>query len=522
LNSLPAFDVAFKRNDYIAWLAVRHHKTHRNEYLNFSNHKYAKQIYFDKSKSICVIKSTQCGLTEYLTCRSIGHAISGLNVFYIMPTERLSGRFVKNRIDRSIAFTPYYAKVVTAITDQAIKNSKSVSLKHFGMGAVAYVGSNAPNTMTEFPADEVIIDEFDRCQQENLAMAWERLSHSDYRLEIKISNPTIEGFGIDTEYLNSDQKKWTITHDCGKSFEVDWFNNVVRKVNDSDYVLRDTSWKWGDKADINLICEHCEKPIDRFVDGKWVAHNKHEKSGYSISKLFSSKITIAEILERFNRGLADDAMMQRFYNGDLGKPYTAAGAKITEQQLDTCVSEYIMPNGSNEICVAGVDVGSMFHIIIIQVNPEPRTVFIGSVHSPEEVLELLSKYNVKSGVIDGLPERRVSAMICATHKGMVSCFYGGPKKDLIDFKHRTVSVDRTSALDNVKEAIITKSIALPRNAKSIPEFYDHVCASTRIYDEDANRGEGGYTWTEGSKPDHLFHAFAYALIAKRLMLMLVR
>jgi hypothetical protein len=58
-----------------------------------------------------------------------------------------------------------------------------------------------------------------------------------------------------------------------------------------------------------------------------------------------------------------------------------------------------------------------------------------------------------------------------------------------------------------------ENIHLPKNAETVKDYYDHMQASTRIYREEREE----YIWTEGTKPDHFFHAEAYAHMARRLL-----
>ena len=90
------------------------------------------------------------------------------------------------------------------------------------------------------------------------------------------------------------------------------------------------------------------------------------------------------------------------------------------------------------------------------------------------------------------------------------------KRDIIDPRHRIITVDRTSSLDAIKEMLILRTINLPKNVASIPEYYDHMQSLTRVY----NEASGEYRWV-GDNPDHFFHAENYALIAQRLMIMLM-
>jgi hypothetical protein len=56
----------------------------------------------------------------------------------------------------------------------------------------------------------VVFDELDEATSDAKSLAKERLSHSDYRRLIELSNPSIPSYGIDEAYLESDQRHWNI------------------------------------------------------------------------------------------------------------------------------------------------------------------------------------------------------------------------------------------------------------------------------------------------------------------------
>lgn len=205
------------KKDYpIQYYALKYHRTHKFKPLEFDQHKYLKQIYFDNSDYIVVIKSTQNGISEWALSRSIGEAMTGRSVFYVFPTDKLVYRFVRNRFDKTMDATPFYqAQIKTG----KVKNTDSMSLKHLGAGAIAFVGSNSSSAFAEFPADTVLIDELDYCDQENIKMAWERLSQAEHKHEIKIGNPTIEGYGVDKEFADTCKYEWFLTCQCGNRLD---------------------------------------------------------------------------------------------------------------------------------------------------------------------------------------------------------------------------------------------------------------------------------------------------------------
>lgn len=501
-----------KKNNPVMWLAMRHHKTHKNEMLDFVTYPYLRQIYLDESSKI-VMKSTQSGLTEWLIVLVFAMAMQGKQIFYTLPTIDLVGRFVKNRFYKSIEHSMFYKSIMD---DNIAKASEAISLQHVRNGAIAFTGSNSTVGFTEYPADMLIVDEEDECDLSNLEMAVERLSNSDDRREFWVSNPSMLNYGIHAKWLESNQSLWHISADCGHLIQPDPFKHLLRKVDEKEYVIRDESFDWNSGKDIQLICDQCGKPINRKGDGKWIATFPGRKVGHQINKLFSTKVSLREIVKRFDKGLTNDFVMQRVYNADFGLPYTAEGANISEAALDRCVQSFFLDEFYTEsACVIGVDVGTMMHVKISSLieNGELRARYIGSIQTEKELDELFVRYNIIAGVIDAQPEKRMAERLCRKHAGLFRCYYTNTKTDNVNIEDKIVSVNRTAALDNVKESILLKKTLLPKNAKTIPEYYAHMTASTRILKKD----EKDYEWIE-TGPDHLFHASAYELIARNMFL----
>ena len=492
---------------------AKHHRTHRGELLDFVNYPYLREIYLDQGGKD-VQKSTQSGLTEWLINLAFVFARIGLQIFYVLPTIELLSRFVRNRYDKSIAHSTYYQSIVS----RNGKASDAVMLKHIEDGAIAFTGSNSTVGFVEFPADVLIVDEENQCNLKNLEMATERLSASDYRWQYRVSQPSVLKYGIHARILKSSQALWHIKCDCGHWVQPDMFKHVLRQEGPNEFVIRDTAYERDSDEDINLICDKCGRPIHRYSDGEWVHTFPNKRSGLTISKLFSSKESLKEIVDRFDEGLYNSSIMQRVYNADLGLPYTQEGATVTVSSLDRCVADYFMPGRFDEaVCVLGADVGSVIHIKISSMTTDGklRAVFIGSVKEEEDFYVVVDRFNIVCGVIDALPETRLSRRVCEKLPYMYRCYYGAGKDDRLDEDLKTVTVNRTAALDNVKESILAKKILLPKNAPDIPEYYEHMQSCTRVLRED----EKEYEWVK-TGPDHLFHASGYELIAKNLILRL--
>lgn len=519
-QKLKQADSFTRNNNPVLWLGMKHHRTHEGKMLNFRDNPFLYGIYADKNPYLVIMKSTQNGITEYLIVREFDESgREGRSVFHVLPTIDLIGRFVKNRANRSIGFSEYYKTMVKPTQ----KSSDAMSLKHFGKGTIAYVGSNSGSAFTEFPAQTVIVDELDMCDQQRLVMAWERLSFAEDKRQGKIGNPTIEDFGIHGEFLATDQKYWYIKCECGHWISPDFFLHVVRHIQDNDYVIRDPDWEPHTGRDIRLVCDKCGRFVDRRGKGLWVAkYPDREKSGFQLGKLFTSRVTVEEVVERFEKGLYNDWDMQRFYNADCGLPFTAPGSSLARTDLDACKGDDMMPYEAAEgtACIAGADVGTKIHIRISQILPDGRlrAMYIGSVDEIQDVLELSRRYNVVCGVIDAMPETRKSKELVASHPGWFMCYFNEVKRDIIDPLNRILTVLKTPAMDAVKEAYLSRKIVLPPNADKIPEFYDHMTVPVRTYDEQRQ----AYVWQRGNKDDHLYLAEAYQLLAHKFIAAITR
>jgi hypothetical protein len=500
---------------------INHHRNHKNERLTLRGHLYLRDIYTDESDVMALQKSTQCGISEWLIVTTFTECEAGRSVFYVLPTYDLKNRFVQNRFDTSVQYTSYYQQLIKNAGSQ--KSAESVSLKRIATGAVTFAGSNTPNPFTEFPADTYIVDEKDRCDMGNVVMGEERLSHAIHKKKIYVSNPTIPEFGISEDYDASDLKKWHIRcSNCDKWIVPDFLKHVVAQVDETRWRVLDKDWDSSNfitrLKDPMPICPHCNKPFDRFADGEWIPERKSFISGYHINKMFSSNNTLTEVLERFNKGLSNDTVMTRVYNGDLGLPFVAKGAKIDIEMLNQCIAQYQMSSGyTGGPCVMGIDVGTNLNITVGELLSNGMLKLVHASEEPQEyedVVALFRKFDIKCFVIDAHPEMRFSKKLVTNFVGFMCTVNASSKELSVDANGKSISVMRTPALDAVKEAILLRNLILPSDIKNVAGFYDEMTCSVRIYNEEKDR----YEWIHGNKPDHYFFSCAYLLLAKRMYL----
>jgi hypothetical protein len=504
-----------KNNRKLYWAMFAHVNT-RGKRMDFEKFPFLPEIYsaLNKYRKVSVQKCVQVGISEAFIISHLDEAERGLQIQYVLPKQDIRNRFVQNRINKLTRRVPIYARLVKDATAKI----DNVVLKRFGNGVVNYVDSNAPGNFVEFPGDGLYVDELDRCCQANIAMAPDRLDASPHKLERYVSNPTVEGFGIHVKYQEGSQGRWH--NECPKCglVSVEFFGSVVRQLGPKEYEIIDKHPDDGD--DIDCFCPKCLKPIDRYGAAEWVhAFPDRDHRSFTLEKTHSPFGTIREMAKEFFESIHDETKMQIFYNSRLGRPYTASGAKITEQMLDASrvpgMAHPRAPEGS--IVYAGIDVGSYFHIVIREFVQrkgviERPAVWIGRVKGEDDLIQLLGKYRVKVCAIDAQPEIRVVERLQKRHGGMWAVHFGPVKIPTVNKDNRYITVRRTPVADKVLEQYSNGEIKNPAGLRDIEEYVEHLTSNTRILDPDRME----FVWAQSSKPDHLFFGEVYATIAAEI------
>lgn len=501
--------------------------------MYFNDRLWLIDIYFDNSEQIVIQKSSQISITEMMLCELFAQAYQGRAVLYVLPTDILVYGFTPRRIDNLIGRVKLY-RDSCGNTRKASDSKKQKTL--FGVDC-NIVGANSDLNFYEKPCDVLIIDEHDKCDQDNLKIAWDRLESAKQNIVRIIGNPTFTGVGINERFEDSDHKEWLIRCDaCGEWQPFDWFKNVVRKIDDKHYELRDNSFRGLEEnsdGDASVLCRRCDKPIDRLKDGRWVAkHPGREISGYHASSIFGNPRpgTILRLYQQFTAGLTNPTAMQLFYNNRLGLPYDAEGTKIDAALLRACAdAEYSMPLKHDGPCVAGVDIGNQLHVTITENHKgKERYVFIGCLASYDELRQVVDRFNVRMGVMDAGPEIHEPRKFVRETPGAwylcrynlndklrqgAKCNYGNM---FVDHKSRSISVNRTESLDESMENYVSQSAILPGNYATLDggEFVKQMMMPTRVKEERPD-GTFRYIWTKGV--DHYRHSDNYRNVGVKML-----
>jgi len=462
----------------------------------FERHEYLIEPYQDDHPYQVEMKAAQLGLTVRATLKVVYRARYGSykGILYLFPSKTDVTDFSKGRVDPFVDENP-------DTIGKLIKDTDSANIKRIWNCSVYFRGMSSRVGIKSVPVDMIVFDELDEAPQNAVDMAVERLSHSEHKEILKLSNPTLPDYGIDRAFAETDQRYWLLK--CEKCGEYtcleDTFPDCLITVNNR--VIR--------------ACQRCKAELNPSI-GQWVAKRPSitDKRGRHYSQLFSHFVDPADILHQFRT----TNNFEDFYNLKIGIAYVEATNRLTvEEILSLCGSEGMAEHDDGP-CFMGVDQGKDLHVVIGKRTPglAGRTVHLGIYKDWEELDRLMRNFYVSRCVVDALPETRNARAFAERHKGNVYLnYYNERQKGSYAWNERDliVQVNRTESLDASHKEIQDKTIVLPKECEITRIFAQHCHNIAKKLEEDEETGSKRYIYVKLGA-DHFRHAFNYECIAR--------
>lgn len=470
--------------------------------FSFEGHEYLRAIYDDTCPHVVLSKAAQIGGTSWAILRSVHACLQGLNVGYYFPTKTDVLEFSKSRVNPLLADNAFLAR--------QMRDTDTAGLKRIGEAHLYLRGMQSTVGMKSIPVDMLVFDELDEATPEAKTLARERLSHSDYRRIIELSNPSLPDYGIDEAYQRSDQRHWTLRcAACGAwtAFE----REFPRKAGQEVKIILPRP-----DGTFYRACPNCEVELD-LAAGEWIADFPGRPiHGYRISQLFSSKVDPGEILHEYRT----TRFLDRFYHLKIGIPWADLDRRLDAASVLALCGDAPMAERSTVPCSMGVDTGRALHVVILRNDEDPtqdrqHVVHLAVCEDFSELDGLMERFQVERCVIDGLPETHATREYARRHAGQVYlCFFNEAQRGEPKWDHAThhLLVNRTEALDASRAAIRDKRVVLPRQDRIVEEFAQHMAADAKVLEEDEETGAKRFKYVR-TGPDHLSLAFTYACLA---------
>jgi hypothetical protein len=487
---------------FLDWLLRYYIIPETTEPYSFVDHAYLLDIAKETSPEICVQKSAQCAISEILVALSLFLAEMGFRVIYAFPAQQQMDKFSHARVQPAIMMSDHIRAAVSGVTNAGQKMIRD--------GIVYFNGSQNYRQIISVAADAVFIDELDGHKQENVPRLTARLGHSLLKWKRLVSTPTYTEYGINEQYLESDQREWHLKCEhCGEQQPLDWWVNVIEKPT------------------VMVVCRKCRKPINRMAFGEWVAkHPGRSIPGYHINKLMCGRTDLVAMHKRSKSKRYEQA----FYNDDLGLPFTPEGSKLTRDDIAAIAT---LPDSKPEKgwhVTAGVDVGpKTFYVRISRRMPNGRRQAISAeqTDSWENLERLFNRWNVKDAVIDAQPEQRAAKKFCENmaknRRRVWRCYFHDITDEYVRVpsEHR-IKANRTMVCDSMFAAYVSgEDLLLPRSFLALDAYTRHMQAPTRILLDPNKEGvavarEGRpmrAVWLKTHNDDHFFFAEVYDWMA---------
>lgn len=497
--------------------------------FSFVDHEFQEAVLNDGARETNVQKCSQIGLTEVSLRRSLALAnvLQPYTIIYTLPTAKFATMFMKTRISPVINSSADMKSRLNNVND-------NMEVKQFGESFLYLKGAAAGNAPISIPADHLVHDELDYCDQIIIGEYNSRLKHSKHKKVDRFSTPTLPGFGINKHFQES-RRHYLMAkcEHCGHQFVPSYYENVkipgylgdLKGINKTDLL----KIRWKEAA---LHCPGCDKvPSLDWSTREWVCENpgdNYEGTGRQISPFDAPRIVTAAELVFASTGYE---RIQGFVNAELGLPMEDADTTLVEADFNSVFSNFQLDSGF--VYVMGVDVGALYHFAIAGVD-SAGTLFI--VHreqvpmgaAKERYHALRLKYRVICTVMDSAPhgetvmslqEQDVNmfAGVYMKSKSMVTHTVVNKQDDVEEGRQfvRQVNINRSRAFDVYMLALREGRIAMQDGEDRALIIQHHMSMKrVKVYDNDSM--ELSYSWQKTDGQDHYHHTFLYCWIAAKI------
>lgn len=513
----------------------------RGEKFSFKDHEYQEFILRDQSKEKVIIKSAQMGISE-MSARmalAMGNLIQGFSTIYTLPSAKAAQNFMKTRIDPVIASSTYLKEAVSKSVD-------NTEMKQFGDSYLYLKGAQVDSQAISVPADMLIGDEVDNSNQEVLTLFESRLIHSKYQYNVKLSTPSVPGYGIDLAYKQSRRHVHLCKcHHCNHWFEPDYFKHIKIpgwKGDIAKDIVKSTfanpNFRWQEAF---VSCPKCAKPADLSEQYRnWVCENTLDTfvaAGFKVSPFSCPHIILPSHLVRDS---VKYERLQDFYNQRLGMALEDKEASLAEAELLACLITDEISLGFP--MVMGLDMGNQCACTIAAVLPDGHLVIVHTEMIPLfEVFErrkhLAKLYRVRACVVDHGPytetvfrmqenDSRVWAAQYQRTKGNAEIYrVKEQEEDKSEGKQelKVVKINRDKAFDTLMGKVragkvlkkATQGVVKEQLSLDDAMWVRHLQDQKRVREFDGE--ELVFVWRKTSGEDHYHHSLLYADAASKLL-----
>jgi hypothetical protein len=381
-----------------AFVTARRFQIDRHPF-DWDRHRYLLPIYeaFTLSEgqaglTLSIIKGAQMGLSVWAMLGMIFVAVRfpGAWVGYFLPDQAMSHIFSGNRFRPLVESNPGLRAQLGA--ERFSENNKRLRVLGESSLLFSYMGGE---TSTEsVPLLGIFFDEVRRMDVTDIGLAEQRISHSSYPINVKLSTAGFPDADIDAAFKRTNQQHWHSRCRCAEGVD------LAGIFPECLGIRPDAVW---------YRCPTCDTVIADPQDGQFIAHGPAgAPPGFHVPQTLSTYVSPAKLWEDWHNPEIDRG---EFYRSRLGRPYIDVDAQlVTLDDLMACEhGDLVWPReGTN--CAMGIDQKGMINDIVIKERTaagKHRLVHLERIEDDEpfgtRLDALMRQYDVSLCVCDMLP-----------------------------------------------------------------------------------------------------------------------
>jgi len=459
----------------------------KGQRISFEDRRFLVEPLNDWSRFQVYKKAAQVGMTvTFLIKEAWAVKNKRWNIGHTFPADTDANSFVSTKAN------PMFSNNKAFMNIQA----DNIERKQIGDNFLFFMGTNSESKALEKSLDVLIHDEIDRSNTRIIQMFRSRLQASHVKAIWKLSNPSIEGAGVDIDWNKSDKKEWFVTCENGHAHPMTWPDSVEIEKK-------------------RFICKECKTELsdDDRRWGEWVKTGDIESdiSGYHMSLLMCPWVDVGDVLREWDEGKDPE----HFYNFVLGEPYSPGDTKISRTMiLDNWTPKNIV-TGNYYI---GVDVGNTKNFVI---GSEKGITRVGTFTDWNFFDDLMARYKPKVVVIDALPDNTMALYYKDKYDVVFINYFGKDKESnrLVRYgekdKEGIITSDRSRVIDTIVMELLEGKILYGLASDRDFQEYIKQCEVMRRIKVTNNQGIERYTWEAlEEKADHYWFATIYWWLAR--------
>lgn len=305
---------------------------------------------------------------------------------------------------------PIWGEDPTSDDKKTTKKTDAQRVRSIGPSQIFFSYMGGKTSTESIPMLGMVFDEVRRMLEGDVERATERMSHSPYPYDIKISTAGYPEATIDRYFRQSTQNKFHSRCKCPNGVVLsDFFPECI---GEQSLITP----KYANKGKYFWVCPTCGEPIDNPRDGYWQEHNPGAKKiGHHIPQILSPRQNAVKIYEAYLN--ATD--LTEFYNSKLGIPHLSKEAQIVDIDiLKSTVDTDLRWKSAGRNTALGIDQMLGFNVAVVREwgpkmdngHRESRLIHLEWIAKPEELgfspwprcHELMKQYDVGFCVIDAM------------------------------------------------------------------------------------------------------------------------